>query len=90
MKKYIILIFLATTFLFTGCSQKESPVVFKNKIVCLKMEKIEQTEKVAIRIHKEDVDLFIARSNELQENLRFYESQIDRYTNECKKYEELK
>lgn len=90
MKKIQILLSLAFSLFFTGCSQKEPLVIFKNKMVCFDMQKTEPTEKVSIRVHKEDIDLFIARSNELQENLRFYESQIDRYTNECKKYEELK
>lgn len=91
MKKIQILLLLAfSLFMFTGCSQKEPPVIFKNKMVCFDMQKTEPTEKVSIRVHKEDIDLFIARSNELQENLRFYESQIDRYTNECKKDKELK
>lgn len=91
MKKIQILLLLSfSLILFIGCSTKEPPVIFENKMVCFDMQKVEQSEKVDIRVHKDDLDLFVARSNELQGNINFYESQIDRYSSECKKYEELK
>ena len=91
MKKIQILLSLAfSLFIFTGCSQKEPPVIFKNKMVCFDMQKTEPTQKVDIRVHNEDLTLFNARVSEHEENIRFYESQIDRYLIECKKYEELK
>lgn len=85
MKKIAILFLLSfNIFLFTGCSQNKPNIVFEPKLVCVEMSKSEQTQEVDIRVHKDDLVLFQARKQELEEKINFYESQVDRYSTFCK------
>lgn len=68
---------------FTACNSKAS-VVFKDRLVCYDMAKLEKSAEVQIRIHKDDVALFEARSDELKQSLDFYEKQIDEHNKNCK------
>ena len=53
MKKIQILLLLAfSLFMSTGCSQKEPPVVFKNKMVCFDMQKQNQQKKYLLEYIK--------------------------------------
>lgn len=83
MMKIQILLLLTFSFIFSGCVTKEQ-IVFKDRLVCYEFQKVEQSEKVAIRVHKDDLALFNARVNEYDENIKFYETQIDRYILDCK------
>lgn len=88
MKKIAILLLLSfNIFLFTGCSQNEPNIIFEPKLVCVEMSKSEQTQEVDIRVHKDDLVLFQARKQELEEKINFYESQVDRYSALCKEQE---
>lgn len=81
--KIVTILLLLFSFIFSGCGAKTS-VVFKEKLVCYEMTKLEESEKVLIRVHKDDIALFEARSDELKENIAFYEAQIDIYNLACK------
>ncbi|WP_026804676.1 hypothetical protein [Aliarcobacter lanthieri] len=84
MKKTILLS-LIFSFIFSGCSQKTAPIVFKDKYVCYELEKVEVSDEIQIMVRKQDLDLFKARKNELQGAISFYENQVDRYNAFCKK-----
>lgn len=81
--KIVTILLLLFSFIFSGCGAKTS-VVFKEKLVCYEMTKLEESEKVLIRVHKDDIALFEARSDELKHSLKFYEKQIDEYNKNCK------
>lgn len=83
MMKIQVLLLLTFSFIFTGCTTKEQ-IVFKDRLVCYEFQKVEQSEKVAIRVHKDDLGLFTARAGEYEENIKFYETQIDNYILDCK------
>lgn len=83
MMQIQVLLLLTFSFIFTGCTTKEQ-IVFKDRLVCYEFQKVEQSEKVAIRVHKDDLGLFAARLGEYEENIKFYETQIDNYILDCK------
>lgn len=84
MMKIQVLLLLTFSLLLTGCATKEQ-IVFKDRLVCYEFQKIEQSEKVAIRVHKDDLGIFAARAGEHEENIKFYETQIDNYILDCKR-----
>ena len=84
MMKIQVLLLLTFSLLLTGCTTKEQ-IVFKDRLVCYEFQKIEQSEKVAIRVHKDDLGIFAARAGEHEENIKFYETQIDNYILDCKR-----
>ena len=68
--------------LFSGCSQK---VVIEKELLCYELQDVELNEDVQIRVHKDDLDLFEARNNELKSAISFYKTQNEKYNMECKK-----
>jgi hypothetical protein len=85
MKKAILLSLLFS-FIFFGCSQKEPPVVFKDKLVCTEQQKIERID-TQIRVFDDDVEVAKAYKIAIDTNLDFYEKQVDRNNNLCKEKE---
>lgn len=82
MKKAILLSLLFS-FIFSGCSQKEPPIVFQDKLVCTEQQKIERIEPIQIRVHKDDVDVAVAYKTAIDSNISFYENQVDRNNKLC-------
>ena len=68
--------------LFSGCSQK---VVIQKELLCYELQDVELNEDVQIRVHKDDLDLFKARNEELKSAISFYKMQNEKYNLECKK-----
>ncbi|OCL99509.1 hypothetical protein AAX29_00550 [Aliarcobacter thereius] len=83
--KIVILLLLIFSFIFSGCSNKQPAIVFKEKFTCYELEKVEISKEEQIRVYKKDKELFEARKNELKNVITFYESQIDRFNDFCKK-----
>ena len=68
--------------LFSGCGQK---IVPQKEFICYELQDVELNEDVQIRVHKDDLDLFEARNNELKSAISFYKMQNEKYILECKK-----
>ena len=68
--------------LFNGCSQK---VVIQKEFICYELQDVAISEDVQIRVHKDDLDLFEARKEELKSAISFYKMQNEKYNLECKK-----
>lgn len=68
--------------LFSGCSQK---VVIQKEFICYDLQDAELNEDVQIRVYKDDLALFEARSEELKSAISFYKMQNEKYNMECKK-----
>ena len=75
-----ITIFLS--FLFSGCTQK---VVIQKELLCYELQDVVISDDVTIRVHKDDVELFKARNDELKSAISFYQNQNRLYKLECKK-----
>lgn len=82
MKKAILLSLLFSL-VFCGCSQKEAPVIFQDKLVCTELQKLERIEPVQIRVHKDDVDVAVSYKTAIDSNISFYENQVDRNNKLC-------
>ena len=83
MKKAIFLSLLFSI-LFIGCSRKEAPIVFQDKLVCIEQQKIERLEPVQIRVHNDDLEVAKAYKISMDSSLEFYEKQVDRNNEFCK------
>ena len=83
MKKAILLSLLFS-FIFIGCSQKESQIVFKDKLVCVDQQKIERPQSTQMRVYRDDVDVAVAYKTAIDSSLSFYEKQVDRNNELCK------
>ena len=83
MKKAILLSLLFS-FIFVGCSSKESQIVFKDKLVCVDQQKIERPQSTQMRVYKDDVDVAVAYKTAIDSSLSFYEKQVDRNNELCK------
>ena len=77
-----ILAMILLLLLFSGCSQK---VVIQKEFICYELQDVTISDDVQIRIHKNDLDLFEARNNELKSAISFYKMQNEKYNLECKK-----
>ena len=96
MKKEILLL-LIFSFFIAGCSSKQPPIVFKQEVVCYKLEKVEikplecneakeiSNDKTQFIVDESDKEVFLSRCNELKSAMTFYENQIDRYNAFCEK-----
>lgn len=82
MKKAILLSLLFS-FVFIGCSQKEAPVIFQDKLVCTEQQKLERIEPIQIRVHNDDVNVAAAYKTAIDSNIEFYEKQVDRNNKLC-------
>ena len=78
-----ILAMILLLLLFSGCSQK---VVIQKEFICYELQDVELNEDVQIRVHKDDWDLFKARTEELKSAISFYKMQNEKYNLECKKW----
>lgn len=67
--------------LFSGCGQK---IVPQKEFICYELQDVELNEDVQIRVHKDDLDLFKARNEELKSAISFYKMQNEKYNLECK------
>ena len=83
MKKAILLSLLFS-FAFVGCSKKEPPIVFQDKLVCAEQKKLDKKEPIQIRVHNDDLIVARAYKNDMDSSLKFYEKQVDRNNTFCK------
>ena len=77
-----ILVMILLSLLFSGCGQK---IVPQKEFICYELQDVELNEDVQIRVHKDDLDLFKARNEELKSAISFYKMQNEKYNLECKK-----
>ena len=77
-----ILVMILLSLLFSGCSQK---VVIQKEFICYELQDVTISDDVQIRVHKDDLDLFEARNEELKSAISFYKMQNEKYNLECKK-----
>ncbi len=77
-----ILAMILLLLLFSGCSQK---VVIQKEFICYELQDVTISDDIPIRVHKDDLDLFEARNNELKSAISFYKMQNEKYNMECKK-----
>ena len=77
-----ILAMILLSLLFSGCSQK---VVIQKEFICYELQDVTISDDVQIRVHKDDLDLFEARNEELKSAISFYKMQNEKYNLECKK-----
>ena len=77
-----ILVMILLLLLFSGCSQK---VVIQKEFICYELQDVTISDDVQIRVHKDDLDLFEARNEELKSAISFYKMQNEKYNLECKK-----
>ena len=92
LKKIVLNLFLlASSLAFAGCVTKEPPVVFKPQVICYEFVIHQISPKVELELYLEDEELEVlnTRANELHDTINFYETQIDKYENFCKKYQEV-
>lgn len=80
MKTTLVMILLSL--LFSGCGQK---IVPQKEFICYDLQDVTISDDVQIRVHKDDLDLFEARNNELKSAISFYKTQNEKYNMECKK-----
>jgi len=81
-KLSIITITILLSLLFSGCSQK---VVIQKELLCYELQEVSISEDVMIRVHKDDIELFNARNEELKSAISFYQNQNRLYKMECEK-----
>ena len=77
-----ILVAILLSLLFSGCTQK---VVVQNELLCYELQEVSISEDVLIRVHKDDIELFNARNEELKSAIEFYKNQNRLYKLECEK-----
>lgn len=82
--KQKILALLSFSIFFVGCSQKEPPIVFQDKLVCVEQQKLDKKEPVKIRVHNDDLIVAKAYKEDMDSSLQFYEKQVDRNNELCK------
>ena len=78
----IILIAILLSLLFSGCSQK---VVVQKELLCYELQEVSISEDIMVRVHKDDIELFNARNDELKSVIEFYKNQNRLYKLECEK-----
>lgn len=93
LKKIVLNLFLlaSSLALLTGCATKEPPVVFKPQVICFDFEKYQLSPKVSLelKLEEEELEVLNSRADELHGTIKFYETQIHKYENFCKKYQEV-
>ena len=83
MKKLsIITITILLSLLFSGCTQK---VVIQKELLCYELQEVSISEDIMVRVHKDDIELFKARNDELKSAISFYQNQNRLYKLECEK-----
>ena len=89
LKMIVLSLFLlASNLAFSGCTAKEPPVVFKPQVVCYEFVIHQISPKVELELYLEDEELEVlnTRADELHGTIKFYETQIYKYNEFCKKY----
>ena len=81
-KLSIITITILLSLLFSGCSQK---VVVQKELLCYELQEVTISDDVMVRVHKDDIELFEARNDELKSAIDFYKNQNKLYKQECEK-----
>ena len=81
-KLSIITITILLSFLFSGCTQK---VVIQKELLCYELQDVAISEDIMVRVHKDDIELFKARNDELKSAISFYQNQNRLYKLECEK-----
>lgn len=89
MMKKAILLSLAFSFIFIGCTQKEPQTIFKDKLVCVEQQKVERTQPIQIRVHNDDLEVAKAYKESIDSGLGFYEYQVDRNNKFCEEIKKL-
>ncbi|MGJ0377372.1 hypothetical protein [Aliarcobacter cryaerophilus] len=77
-----ILIAILLSLLFSGCTQR---VVVQKELLCYELQEVSISEDVIIRVYKDDIELFMARNDELKSAISFYQNQNRLYKLECEK-----
>lgn len=84
MKKILVFLLLVFSLFIAGCSTKKEPlIIVEQELVCFELNKLDRTQKIEVRVHKDDRDLFKARLDEIEEVIDIYEFQIDNYNQVC-------
>lgn len=81
--KTVILLLLAFSFIFSGCSNKEQQIVLKDKFVCVEQQTIPRVEETQIRVHNDDVNVALEYKAAIDMGFDFYEGQVDRNNKFC-------
>ena len=92
LKMIVLSLFLlASNLAFSGCATKEPPVVFKPQVICYEFVIHQISPKVELELYLEEEELEVlnTRADELHGTIKFYETQIYKYENFCKKYQEV-
>lgn len=79
----LILTAILLLLIFNGCSSKK--VVVKKELLCYDLQEVVSSEDVKVRVYKDDLELFEARSYELKSIIEFHNKQIQKYKLECGK-----
>lgn len=87
--KTVILASLLSSFIFSGCVEKEQQIVFKDNFVCVEQQKINRVEETQIRVYKDDVGVALEYKAAIDMGLSFYEDQVDRNNKLCQKIENM-
>ena len=77
-----ILAMILLSLLFSGCTQK---VVVQKELLCYELQEVSISEDIMVRVHKDDIELFRARNDELKSAIEFYKNQNRLYKLECEK-----
>ena len=80
MKWLMMITMSLLTFSLTGCTPK---IVYKDKLVCTEQMTVERP-KIALRVHKADVELAKEFAETNNQAFEFYESQVTRNNELCK------
>ena len=80
----VILTAILLLLIFNGCSSQK--VVVKKELLCYDLQEIDSSNDVQIRVYKDDLELFEARSYELKSIIEFHNRQVQKYKLECEKW----
>lgn len=80
----IILTAILLLLIFNGCCSSQK-VVVKKELLCYDLQDVTIGDDVQIRVYKDDLELFEARSYEFKSIIEFHNKQIQKYKLECKK-----
>lgn len=79
----VILTAILLLLLFNGCTSQK--VVVQKELLCFDLQEVSSSNDVKVRVYKDDLELFEARSYELKSIIEFHNGQIQKYRQECKK-----
>lgn len=79
----VILTAILLLLIFSGCTSQK--VVVKKELLCFDLQEVDSSNDVKVRVFKDDIELFEARSYELKSIIEFHNRQIQKYKMECEK-----